>query len=157
MFEADSHLKMLPASILDIHKYLSTLICCKLAYSSSLEKLQPLSTAESTTLSTALLPSLCWRWLLSCWHCQLRWHCHPFLCWHHCPHHAGMAALVMLASLPLLHWCCRCLWRGLPCHPWLSTCQLNEGKNACESTARCKHNKGKEACTTRALMPVHQG
>jgi hypothetical protein len=35
--DADSHLKLLPASTLDINKYLSTLICYQLAYSSSLK------------------------------------------------------------------------------------------------------------------------
>ncbi len=80
----------------------------------------------------------------------------PSLCWHDCPHCAGIAALVVMALLSLLHWCCYCLRCGLPC--WrLSTCQLNKGKDACELTARQKHNKGKEACTIRALMPVYQG
>ncbi len=31
----------------------------------------------------------------------------PSFCWHHCPHCAGIAALVVLALLPLLHCCCR--------------------------------------------------
>ena len=80
----------------------------------------------------------------------------PSLCWHDCPHCAGIAALVVMALLSLLCWCCYCLRCGLP--RWrLSTCQLNKGKDACELTARQKHNKGKEACTIRALMPVYQG
>ena len=41
MVEADNHLKLLPASILDIVKCLSTLICCPLAYGSSLTQLYP--------------------------------------------------------------------------------------------------------------------
>ncbi len=80
--------------------------------------------------------------------------CSPLLCWHHPPYYAGIAALVLLTSLPLLHWCCHCCWHGLTRCPWLSTCK---GKDACKSTAQCKHNKGKEACIMGALMPVHQG
>jgi hypothetical protein len=68
----------------------------------------------------------------------------PSLCWHHRFHCAGDAALVMLALLPLLRWCFRCLRRGLPHRPRLNTCQLNDGKDACELTARHKHNEGKE-------------
>ncbi len=78
-----------------------------------------------------------------------------FLCWHNCPHCAGIA--VMLVSLPLLRWCCCCLRHGLPRHLRLSTFHLNEGKDVCKSTAQCKHNKGKEVCVTRGLTPVHQG
>ncbi len=63
----------------------------------------------------------------------------------------------MLALLTLLRWCCCCLRRSLPCRPWLSTCRLNKGEDACKLTAQCKHNKGKEACTIRAIMPAHQG
>jgi hypothetical protein len=63
----------------------------------------------------------------------------------------------VLALLPLLRWCCRCLRHGLPRRPQLSTCQLNEGENACKVTAQRKHNEGKEACRARALMPAHQG
>ncbi len=81
----------------------------------------------------------------------------PLLCWHHGPHCAGVAALVMLVLLTLLHWCCHCLQRGLQCRLRLSTCQLNKGKDACKSTAQCKHNKSKEACVTRGIMPAHQG
>ncbi len=81
----------------------------------------------------------------------------PSLCWHHCPHCAGFATLVVLALLPLLRWCCFSLWCGLPYRPWLSTCQLNKGKDACKLTAQRKHNEDKEVCRTRVLMPVHQG
>jgi hypothetical protein len=60
--------------------------------------------------------------LLSPWHCQLCWHCH-LLC-------AGIMALNVLALMPLSCWhCCPCCagvaivcWRGLTCHPRLSTC-----------------------------------
>jgi hypothetical protein len=81
----------------------------------------------------------------------------PSLHQHHCPNYAGITVLVMLASSPLLRWHCCCLRHGLPRRPWLSTCQLNEDKDACKVTTRCKHNKGKEACGMRALMPAHQG
>ncbi len=80
----------------------------------------------------------------------------PSLCWNHCLHCAGITALVVLVSFPLLRWCCCCLRCGLPHCLWLCTCQLNKGKNTCKSTAQCKHNKGKEGCMTRALMPVQQ-
>ncbi len=81
----------------------------------------------------------------------------PSLCWHYCPHCAGVAALVVLALLPLLRWCCCCLLHGLPRRSRLSTCQLNKGKDACKLTARHKHSKGKEGCTRRALMPAPWG
>ncbi len=83
----------------------------------------------------------------------------PNLCWHHCPHCAGIAAPVVLALLHLLRWCSRCLRHGLPCCLWLSTCQLklNKGKDACKLTAQCKHNEDKEACMMRVLMPLQQG
>jgi hypothetical protein len=43
MVEADKHLKLLPASILDIDKRLSsTLISCQLAYSSSFTQIPTL-------------------------------------------------------------------------------------------------------------------
>jgi hypothetical protein len=58
-----------------------------------------------------------------------------FLCLHHFPHYAGIAVLVMLALLPMLHWCCCCLRHGLPRHPWLSTSQFNESKDANKVTA----------------------
>jgi hypothetical protein len=57
----------------------------------------------------------------------------------------------------LLRWCCHCLRRSLPCHPWLSTCQLNNGEDACKLSAQCKHNKGKDACAVRVIMPAHRG
>ncbi len=41
MVEADSHLKLLPASISNIRKCLSTLVCCLLAYSCSLTQFYP--------------------------------------------------------------------------------------------------------------------
>ena len=41
MFEDNSHLKLLPKSILNIQKYLNTLICCPLAYGSSLTQFYP--------------------------------------------------------------------------------------------------------------------
>ncbi len=41
MVEADSRLKLLPTSIIDILKDLSTLICCPLAYSRSLTQFYP--------------------------------------------------------------------------------------------------------------------
>ena len=41
MVEADSHLKLLPLSILGKYKVLSTLICCPWAYRSSLTQLYP--------------------------------------------------------------------------------------------------------------------
>ncbi len=147
--DADSHLKLLPPSILDITKCLSTLICCQLAYSSSLTQLYPHSTAASTTSSVLLLSSH-WFRLSS----QLLT---TSLCLHHHPHCAGIAVLVVLALLPLLCWCCCCQGLGLPHRPWLSTCQLNKGKDACKLTAQCKHNTGNKACSTRTLMPVHQG
>ncbi len=107
--DADTHLKLLPASILDISKCLSTLICCPLAYSSSL-KLYPHSMVASTTLF-ALLPLSRWRWLLSIWHCQLHWHHQP-LC-------AGIIALIVLALPPLLCWCC------CPCCAGVAVCQTS--------------------------------
>jgi hypothetical protein len=80
----------------------------------------------------------------------------PHFFWHHCPHFAGVAALVVLALLSLLRWCCHCLGHGLLHCPWLvSTCQLNKSKDACKSTAGCTHNKGKDACVMRVLMPHH--
>ncbi len=110
--------------------------------------------AASTTSSAALSPLLRWHRLSSS---SIALALSPSLCWHHFPHCAGIATLVVLALLPLLHWCCCCLWHGLPRRSWLSTCQLNEGEDACESTARCKHNKDKEACVARGLKPVHLG
>ena len=41
MVEADRHLKLLPLSILDMYKELSTLICCPSSYISSLTQLYP--------------------------------------------------------------------------------------------------------------------
>ncbi len=41
MVDADSHLKPLPTSILDMNKVFSTLICCPLAYGSSLTQFYP--------------------------------------------------------------------------------------------------------------------
>ncbi len=41
MVEADSHLKLLPTAILDITEYLNTLICCPLAFGSSLTLFYP--------------------------------------------------------------------------------------------------------------------
>ncbi len=41
MVEADSHLKLLPKSILIMHKILATLICCPLACGSSLTQFYP--------------------------------------------------------------------------------------------------------------------
>jgi hypothetical protein len=111
---------------------------------------------NSCTHLIRVFPSTHWRRLLSHWHCQLS-ASSPSLCWHHGPHCAGIAALVVLALLTLLRWCCRCLRRGQPCRPRLSICQLNEGKDACESTTQCKYNKGKEACMTRVIMPARQG
>jgi hypothetical protein len=54
----------------------------------------------------------------------------PSLCWHDSPYCAGVAALVMLALLPLLRWCCHCLWCGLPRCPWLGICQLDKAGDA---------------------------
>jgi hypothetical protein len=76
---------------------------------------------------------------------------------HHGSHCAGVAALVALVRSTLLRWCCLCLRHSLQCRPWLSTCQLNKGEDACKLTAQCKHNKGKEACMMRAIMPAHRG
>jgi hypothetical protein len=81
----------------------------------------------------------------------------PSLCWHHHPHSAGIDAHVVLALLPLLRWCCRCLRRGLPRCWRLSICQLNKGEDACELSAKQKHNKGKEARATRTLMLAYWG
>jgi hypothetical protein len=86
----------------------------------------------------------------------------PSLRWHHWPHCASVAALVMLALLPLLHWCCCCLQRSLPCHLRLSKCQLNEGENACELTEKTQaqqrqgglRNKGANASAPSATMPA---
>ncbi len=90
-----------------------------------------------STTSSVLLPLLHWCWLSSRWCHQLHWHCQllctgiiALIC-------ASIAALVVLALLPLLCWCYLCLWRGLPHCPWLSTCQLNKGKDAYKLTARC--------------------
>ncbi len=41
MVEHDSHLNLLPTSILDIYKVIDTLMCCPLAYSSSLTQFYP--------------------------------------------------------------------------------------------------------------------
>ncbi len=73
----------------------------------------------------------------------------PSFCWHCCPCCAGVFDVVAQ--------CCHCLQHSLPCCPWLSTCQLNKGEDACKLTALCKHNKGKEACAVRVIMPAHQG
>jgi hypothetical protein len=63
----------------------------------------------------------------------------------------------MLVLLPLLCCCYYCLRRCLPHSQRLSPCQLNNGKDACKSTAQGKQNKGKEVCVRRILMPVYQG
>jgi hypothetical protein len=160
MFEADSQLKLLPPSILDIYTVF--------------EHIDMLSIHVVNWHTEAALNSYTdtpWRHLPPHPHCcprsagissshidvvtctgivtffvlaslpSLCWCCHP--CW--------------MGLLPLLRWCCHYMRHGLPRRPHLSTCQLNKGKDACKLTSLCKHNKGKEACITRALMPAHQG
>jgi hypothetical protein len=73
----------------------------------------------------------------------------PSLCWHHCPHYAGIAALILLGCCPCCAGVAVVFGIVLPCCPQLSTCHLNESKDACELTTGCKHNKSKVACATR--------
>jgi hypothetical protein len=117
MVEADSHLKLLPRSTLDVYKVFEHIDMLSMGI-----EYQP-----CTVIPTLLGSDF------------------------------DIAALFVLALLPLLRWCCHFLWHGLLRCLWLSTCQLNEGKDACKVIAQRKHNKGKEACGTRASMPVHQG
>ena len=63
MVEADSHLKLLPSSKLDITMWLNKLICCPWAYSSSLTQLYP-QTLLKFGGSESLVESKCCQYVL---------------------------------------------------------------------------------------------
>jgi hypothetical protein len=140
MFEADSQLKLLPPSILDMYKvfeHIDILSICVVnwhtvdalnSYTHTPWQRLPLVRVVALVALASALATLASLIALAS---------SPALCWHHGLHCACIATLVVLALLTLMRWCCHCLRCGLPYRPQLSTCQLNEGKDACKSTARC--------------------
>jgi hypothetical protein len=76
----------------------------------------------------------------------------PFLCWHHSPHCAGVAALVMLALYPCcsgIAIVCGAVYHVVRVHIDY-TIQAQQGQ-------RGLHDKGANASAPRATMPAWQG
>ncbi len=101
--DADSHLKMFHGSKLDINNCLRLLICCQLAYSSSLEYLYLHFTAASTTVSA--LSWKCWHfWFLQKLILKTSLLCHPNVSAKHGQH---VANIVTLSAFFSRHMSCR--------------------------------------------------